>query len=346
MKLGIISYSTNTGLGNQTYNLYKYLKPFKTMVVDLSSLNGVETHHERYPDGIIVNGIPKNKDIDNFLEGLDAVFVCETPLNYYLFERARELGIKTILQPNWEFFDYNQRDLPKPDLFLAPSSWHLSEYPENTIYMNVPVDRSLLPKRRIKKFRNFLHPAGRPAIHDRNGTRETAFAFHNLPFKDITLTITTQDKKLAEEYREIFKEDKRIRIDDTNYENYTDLYKGFDCVIIPRKYGGLCLPMQEALGCGLPVIMTDVSPNNEVLPKDWLVKAEKVDEFMTRSMIDIYKADESDLTKKLVAFIMTPPEQVKLNNKVAHSLGNFLDWKNRKKDYLDVINSLIIEQNK
>lgn len=38
-------------------------------------------------------------------------------------------------------------------------------------------------------------------------------------------------------------------------------------MILPRKYAGLCLPMNEALMSGLPVIMTDIEPNNVILPK-------------------------------------------------------------------------------
>ena len=60
-----------------------------------------------------------------------------------------------------------------------------------------------------------------------------------------------------------------------------------------------CLPTNEALMSGLPVIMTDTSPNNEWLPKEWLVKCKKVGQFMTRTMIDIYGSDIKYLAKKI-----------------------------------------------
>ena len=43
------------------------------------------------------------------------------------------------------------------------------------------------------------------------------------------------------------------------------LYAGFDPLILPRRYGGLCLPMNEALRSGLPVIMFNVSPSDAIL---------------------------------------------------------------------------------
>ena len=44
-------------------------------------------------------------------------------------------------------------------------------------------------------------------------------------------------------------------------------------MIMPRRYGGLCLPLAEAMTSGLPVFRSSVSPNNE-LPADWLIPGE------------------------------------------------------------------------
>ena len=84
-----------------------------------------------------------------------------------------------------------------------------------------------------------------------------------------------------------------------NVENTSDLYKDFDALILPRRYAGLCLPTNEALMSGLPVIMTDISPNNQLLPKEWLVKSRKTGEFKTRTMIDIFSVDIRELAKKI-----------------------------------------------
>jgi glycosyltransferase involved in cell wall biosynthesis len=340
MKWGLLAYSTNTGLGNQTYNLYKFLQPNKVMLVDLSSLNGVKTHHERYDNYQLVNGIPNKNDINIFLEGLDLIFVCETPLNYYLFERARELGVKIILQPNWEFYDYNnQPNLPKPDLLAIPSLWHFEGYQGDRLYLPVPIDTEKLERNEVTKFRRFLHPSNRPAIHDRNGTIATIEAFLKTPMKDATLTISTQDKRQAEELREKYR-DSRIIIDDTNYEKYEDVYKNQDCVILPRKYGGLCLPLNESLACGLPVIMTDIEPNNLLLPELWLVHSDKVDEFMTRSMIDIYEPRQMILVNRLLDFYLADEETVKLWSDTAYDIAQSISWENMKDKYLATMEAL------
>ena len=35
-------------------------------------------------------------------------------------------------------------------------------------------------------------------------------------------------------------------------------------LVLPRKYGGLCLPALEAAASGLAVLMPDISPNHEL----------------------------------------------------------------------------------
>jgi glycosyltransferase involved in cell wall biosynthesis len=42
------------------------------------------------------------------------------------------------------------------------------------------------------------------------------------------------------------------------------MYENQHLLIIPRRYGGLCLPALEAAACGLVVAMPDVSPNEEL----------------------------------------------------------------------------------
>jgi hypothetical protein len=49
--------------------------------------------------------------------------------------------------------------------------------------------------------------------------------------------------------------------------------------------------------------MTDISPNNQVLPSDWLVASHKVDELMTRTMLDVYSADPIELAAKIDAYM-------------------------------------------
>jgi len=345
IRIGLLAYSSNTGLGVQTQEFAEHINPHRVLLVDLSTLNGMEIHHERFADFdcVITQGFPTIMDIDRFLTDLDVVFVCETPLNYLLFEMAHRYGVRTILQPNHEFNDYhNTKPRPIPDLFALPSPWCYDALSySNKILLPVPVAQEKFPQQDITQFRKFLHIAGRPAVHDRNGTTETIAAFRALSGFDMTLTIRIQDATHAARLRAETIDEPNIIIDDTDIPNYWDAYAGFDCLIMPRKYGGLCLPMQEALGSGMPVIMTDVSPNNEILPADWLVAANRVGGFMARTKIDIFTVDTIALVDKVLAFYNMTSTDVAETQQIARDLGTNLSWQNQKSKYLRVFDRLV-----
>ena len=100
MRLGLIARADNTGLGHQTWELYRHLNPHKTLVVDISHLKGNQLFPERYPDAKVVKGFPTVDDFAEFLDDLDVVFTCEIPYGYVLFELAEDMGVKTNLQCN------------------------------------------------------------------------------------------------------------------------------------------------------------------------------------------------------------------------------------------------------
>lgn len=342
VRVGLLAYSTNTGLGIQTLEFAEHLGPARVLLVDLSKLNHMPTHHERYAawECVTTDGFPQVRDIERFLDGLDVVFVAETPLNYDLFALARERGVATVLQPNHEFNDYLQRPhLPLPDLFGLPSVWHYDDLPfANKRLLPVPVATERLPKHPgTGGIQRFLHIAGRPAVHDRNGTAEVIAAFRSLPRTEATLTVRVQVPEAAEAYRRLAGGDPRITIDATDVREYWSAYDGYDCLVLPRKYGGLCLPMQEALGSGIPVIMTAVSPNDAVLPPAWLVPATHSGTFQTRSTIDVYTVDVPALAAKLTALHDLGPTEARAVYAHARTLGDSLGWERLQPMYADLL---------
>ena len=139
------------------------------------------------------------------------------------------------------------------------------------IYLPPPIDPNEFKEAREVNFKRkgtkrFLHMVGTLASKDRNGTLDL---LQSLKYTkaDFELVIHSQ-QELPREY---MVDDRRVKYSMRNVENTSDLYKDFDALILPRRYAGLCLPTNEALISGLPVIMTDTSPNNEWLPKEWLV---------------------------------------------------------------------------
>ena len=62
------------------------------------------------------------------------------------------------------------------------------------------------------------------------------------------------------------------------------------------------MPMTEALAAGLPVIMTNVEPNDRILPREWLVSTREEEPLMTRTLISVDRADQRELSDLIVKF--------------------------------------------
>ena len=171
-KLGIIVRADETGLGFQTRDYYKHLKPDKTILIDLSPLNGNEQHYEWYENYMLVKGIPSMAQVDDMLDGIDVLLTAETPYNLELYKRARERGVKTICVENAEFYDHiKYPEYEMPDLIILPSVWHLDEIKNHAesrgtkfVQIHHPVDRELHPFK-LRTGNRTMHTAGKPATY-------------------------------------------------------------------------------------------------------------------------------------------------------------------------------------
>ena len=304
MNLGIIARSDNTGLGNQTKELVDMLKPSKILLIDSSPFNGNQQYPERYSGYNVTTtqrGMASKKETNAFLDGLDVVLSCELFYNNSFINIAKEKGIKTILQYNYEFLDnLANPDFSLPDILVAPSLWNFEDVVNRfgniakVVYLPPPTSIDLFANAKnintSKKHKKILHIGGKAAVKDRNGTN-TVIEMLKYSKSDYKLVIKTQTPL------DIDCKDTRLVIDTSSPDTRESLYEGYDAMVMPRRYAGLCLPMNEALMSALPVFMTNISPNNKVLPQDWLTDSKKIDRLMTRTMLDVYEGDAKMLAK-------------------------------------------------
>ena len=310
MKIGIIARADRTGLGNQTKELVDMLKPHKILLIDSSHFNGNQQHPEWYKDynvQVTQNGFASYPEVGQFLEDIDVVISCEVFYNDRLCSLANRRGIKTILQYNYEFFEYFVTDgMRLPTVLLAPSVWNMDLIKRyygsksQVILLPPPTNQELFAEAKqinmSKTHKRILHVAGKRANSDRNGT-DIVLEMLKYSKADYELVVTVQG-----ELNPVYS-DSRLTIDNSNPEDRSELYKGFDLLVLPRKYGGLCLPMNEALLSGIPVMMTDISPNNHVLPPRWLVEATWSKELGFKGVTDVYETDPQKLAEMVDNFI-------------------------------------------
>ena len=344
MRLGIIARSDNTGLGNQTRELVNMLNPDKILLINSRLFNQNKQHpewYEGYNYQTTIKGFPTTNEILEFLKGIDVVISCELFYNPKFVDLAKSRGIKTILQYNYEFLDYLANpNQTLPDVLVAPSLWNFEDVVDrfgdktSVVHLPPPTDINLFSQAReinkSKTHKRLLHIAGKAAVKDRNGTN-TVIEMLNYSSGDYELVVKTQSKL------NIKCNDQRLTIDASSPDSHQSLYEGFDAMILPRRYAGLCLPMNEALISALPVFMTNISPNNKVLPNKWLFNSTKIDQLQTRTMLDVYDGDARMLGKLVDDYYgLDIPN---LTDKAFEIGNNNFSIQSLKEKYINLINS-------
>ena len=319
MRLTLIARADNTGLGYQTKDYYKWLKPDKTVLIDMSIINGNPINRDWYEPHLTIQGIPTDHDINAILADTDVLLTAETPYNLNIYAEAKKRGIKTVCVENPEFYDHiSYPDYEMPDVIILPSVWlehiirrHAESRGTQVYQLHHPVDREEYPYRERSRA-DFVHFAGKPAANDRNGTHIFMRACPDG-------IVTTQNKDLAWTIRRNFSRSTVY----ADIQNNKQLYQLGDIFVLPRKYGGNCLPLNEALSSGMPVIMPDIAPNNHILPKEWLVPAHTYEQFAPRFAIDIYETDIEALHHKLEWF---RHQDIAEHSRKANEIADTISW--------------------
>lgn len=309
MRLGIIVRADNTGLGNQTYELTQMLNPHKIMIIDFTSYNGNQQHFEWYAerDYTICKGFPTDEEMNDFLEDIDVLLSCETFYNDDTPTLARAKGVKTYLQYNYELFgNLRAEKRSLADVLISPSPWMIDKVHKRfanqarVLHIPPPTRPELFEKaleiNTSKDHKRILHIAGKAAANDRNGTM-SVIAMMKYSKADFELVIKSQTPISTKGL------DSRITIEIDNVKDRQDMYTGFDAMLLPRRYAGLCLPMNEALLSGLPVFMTDISPNNIILPKEWLTVSEELGLMRLAAPVIYYDVDAKKFAEKIDAYV-------------------------------------------
>jgi hypothetical protein len=348
MRIGLIARADHVGLAIQSWNFWRNMEPVVTLIPDFQRYGHLPPDMERYPGATLWNrdfgGMrdfaevnEPDAQIDWMLDQVDCVFTMETPYNYYVYTEAKRRGIRTVLQPNFEFLRYMQLDgCPEPDVFAMPSTWNLDKIraalPGRDVrYLPVPVDGELLPYRPRTELKRILHTCGTVAQPNRNGTTTFYAAMELLHDIPVTGVVHSQRDSIGG-WPPVNVE---LRLD--TLRNYWDFYQPeFDMMVMPRRWGGLCLPMQEALAVGMPVLMPACPPNGDVLPQDMLTPTHVGDSLQTTSWIDLYDVTPEDLANHIRRYYENP-QLVADGSEWARQWGDSHTWDALRPQYIDAL---------
>lgn len=268
MRIGLIGRPERfRGLGVQTQEFYKHMPVKKVLVVDMPTITGPRDMNV-FSSPIVAkynsinHSLPQDR-MQEFLHGLDVVWTAETTYDWSMIELAKMRGIKVVIQGNPEFVRHGTpgwEHLPMPTHWWWPTTWRTNVLPAGEV---VPVPMPRVPKLAAKPDERLkiLHVSGHHAWKDRNGTDLFMQAIR-CTREDIDVTVVGVDGELPANAT-LPQQNLNLRIIPSGVEDRWEMYRNHHLLVMPRRYGGLCLPALEAMAAGLGVIMPNVSPNND-----------------------------------------------------------------------------------
>ena len=255
MRFGMIVRADHRGLAYQTASVYKALRPDVTVAIDISPIDPAglwPQDFSPYPDAIITPWrgytAPISTEAFEALMDCDVVYSAETFYDPRLDEAAARGRLRTVRHVNPELFGGEYATT-----YWYPTSWRLDKLPPGRV-VPMPTEPDRIPLDPPGPTGLALHVGGHRAAGDRNGTKIALDVAQRT--RRWRWRWTSQDGVGAVPRALIAKSEFVKDVDDR-----WALYDGVAVMVMPRRYGGLCLPVIEALTRGIVVVMTDTEPN-------------------------------------------------------------------------------------
>lgn len=268
MRIGVIARpETHRGLGIQCREFVRHMPVSKILQVDFPHVTGPRENYV----GMNVMRCMYDTDkhtlsqhvVVDFLEGLDVVFCAETPYDWDVLKVARQMGVKTVIQGNPEFIRQGQpgyEHYGHPDEWWWPTTWRLDKLPPGRVVpVPMPTPPATLAAEQGQPRLRVVHVAGKRALADRNGTMAFMQALRSTREQmDVLITSVDEEPIVALPMRNV-----RLTTRVQGFDNRWEAYWNRHVLVLPRRYGGLCLPALEAMAAGLAVAMPEMTPNTD-----------------------------------------------------------------------------------
>jgi hypothetical protein len=252
------------GLGTLTSEVHRHLAPARTLLLDLAGRGRGACREDPYVHGDVVRapfagGIPDLLIDWLCAPGVDVVWSAETFYDDRILRYARTNGVRTVvcampeLAPWADGAPTAARSAPRPAVVTIPTGWRAHTLPAAQL-LPVPVATDRLHRRTRTRVEHLYHPTGR-AMLDRNGTELLLAALPHIS-RPCRLTIRAERPLQIPAAGLV---DVTVVTDPA--ADYWDQYPpDIDLLVLPRRYGGLSLPVQECAALGVPAVVLDVDP--------------------------------------------------------------------------------------
>lgn len=336
MRLGVIARCDDRGLGNQGLEVCRNLDPERILLVDTGPDNRFTKHPERYDqwDTTTVRWMPgfvlDESTCRRWLDGLDVVYVPETPYDDRLPDWANDVGCRVVVHANQEQLT-PERAARLNVTWWSATPWRLEHLPPSTRIVPMPAPTADVHDSPATHVR-FVHTAGWPTVGDRNGTEIVIQAAQRMT---VPCTVTIRGQNLRR--MRVRGTPMRATIEHGNLLNYWDLYKNADVLVMPRRYGGLCLPVIEAMAAGLCVVMSDCSPN-EIWPGVKVSARSSASVRTPGGNIPMFNVDPTDLAA-VMDELAADPDKVHRLQQEARAWAQLNSWPLQRDRWLSELGS-------
>lgn len=331
IRIGMVVRCDVTGLGNQSQDWVSQLPVSKTLVVWVPYKESFPQIYGKENSRICEAGFPSVGDIEWLLTDVDVVISLETPYNWSLISEAKKKGVKTIINPNYEWIP---RDIPEePDLWLCTNILNYNTIQtDNKVYVPQPINRDMFKFKKRKKARVFLFNNGNGGAHGRNGLKEFLEAI-NFVKSDVKFIINSQ-VPVETVY------DKRIELHQGE-PNIQEIWKEGDVFVHLRKFGAMSLPMNEAMSLGLPILGINRDPENTYLPTELLVEPEG--KYVMRCREDVIDIEACSYSPVKIAEKIDEIANTDISaySEKMNELADKWDWEKLRNFYIETFYNLV-----
>jgi glycosyltransferase involved in cell wall biosynthesis len=257
----VVARKDNTGFGRQAADVRQVLKLGYHFVCPSDRIEGKPPEG---PDEFWLRADFSEEQLRALLSKVRGIIFFETYGTWHplLLKVAKELGVKSVCVPTWEWFRGKDPIWKLCDFFACPTRFTVGIVEgygwKNAVYLPWTLDLSRFAARKITgPGRLFIHNAGLVDPDDRKGTRDAIRAFKKVKRDDIRLIVRMQKEAALPPL------DSRIELQVGNVANPEELYATGDVAIQPSKMEGIGFMVIEPVCAGLPVITINYPPMNE-----------------------------------------------------------------------------------
>lgn len=257
-RLGVVARADSGGLGNLLWELCRHLEPSRVLIMDLGVHGRSDCNFGRFEglDCRVSRGwAPTADERAWLLDGCDVLYGAETWYADEMPHEAKAAGVRTVLHVMPELW----RPDRVADELWVPTLWRRAHIPGSRL-VPVPVALDRFEYRRRTPARHFVH-VWAPAMLDRNGTEPTLAALEAVT-EPITVTVLGAQRPLLLEGHAPVTMESGGEPGVYPVDYFSIWPDDADVLILPRRYAGLSMPVQEAAARGMPAIMTGVEPQS------------------------------------------------------------------------------------